>query len=62
MRKRYGDDMYKRPSEAAQPKKKKDECKHKRNVIVNFRISPEEREELEQRFMASGKSKQDGCD
>lgn len=59
MRKGYGDDMYKRPREEAQPKKKKDERRRKRNVIVNFRMSPEERAELEQRIMASGKSKQD---
>lgn len=51
--------MYKRPREAAQPKKKKDERRRKRNVIVNFRMSPEERTELEQRIMVSGKSKQD---
>lgn len=51
--------MYKRPREAAQPKKKKDERRRKRNVIVNFRMSPEERAELEQRIMVSGKSKQD---
>lgn len=59
MRKGYGDDMYKRPREEAQPRKKKDERRRKRNVIVNFRMSPEERAELEQRIMASGKSKQD---
>lgn len=59
MRKGYGDDMYKRPREAAQPKKKKDERRRKRNVIVNFRMSLEERTELEQRIMVSGKSKQD---
>lgn len=49
--------MYKRPREAAQPKKKQDERRRKRNVIVNFRMSPEERAELEQRIMVSGKSK-----
>lgn len=59
MRKGFGNDMYKRPRETAQPKKKKDEHRHKRNVIVNFRMSPEERADLEQRIMASGKSKQD---
>lgn len=59
MRKGYGDDMYKRPREAAQSKKKKDESRRKRNVIVNFRMSPEERAELEQRIIVSGKSKQD---
>lgn len=59
MRKGYGDYMYKRPREAAQPKKKKDERRRKRNVIVNFRMSSEERAELEQRIMASGKSKQE---
>lgn len=51
--------MYKRPRKKAQPKKKKDEHNRKRNIIVNFRMSPEERAELEQRILISGKKKQD---
>ena len=43
----------------AQPKKKKDEHNRKRDIIVNFRMSPEERAELEQRILISGKKKQD---
>ena len=42
-----------------QPKKKKDEHNRKRDIIVNFRMSPEERAELEQRILISGKKKQD---
>lgn len=38
--------MYKRPRAEAKPKKKKDEHNRKRDVIVNFRMSPEERAEL----------------
>ena len=51
--------MYKRPRKKAQPKKKKDEHNRKRNIIVNFRMSPEERAALEQRILISGKKKQD---
>lgn len=51
--------MYKRPRQEAQPKKKKDEHNRKRDIIVNFRMSPEERAELEQRILISGKKKQD---
>ena len=51
--------MYKRPRLKAQPKKKKDEHNRKRDIIVNFRMSPEERAELEQRILISGKKKQD---
>lgn len=43
----------------AKPKKKKDEHNRKRDIIVNFRMSPEERAELEQRILMSGKKKQD---
>lgn len=51
--------MYQRPREAAKPKKKKDEHNRKRDIIVNFRMSPEERTELQQRILLSGMKKQD---
>lgn len=51
--------MYKRQRAEAKPKKKKDEHNRKRDVIVNFRMSPEERAELEQRILMSGMKKQD---
>ena len=51
--------MYKRPRQKAQTKKKKDEHNRKRDIIVNFRMSPEERAELEQRILISEKKKQD---
>ncbi len=51
--------MYQRAREAAKPKKKKDEHNRKRDIIVNFRMSPEERAELEQRILLSGMKKQD---
>lgn len=51
--------MYKRSRAKAQPKKKKDEHNRKRDIIVNFRMSPEERAELEQRILICGKKKQD---
>lgn len=39
-------------------KKKKNEKNRYRNVIVNFRMSPEERAELDKRVLFSGMSKQ----
>lgn len=51
--------MYKRERAAAQPKEKKNEHNRKRDIIVNFRMSPEERMELEQRILLSGKKKQE---
>lgn len=51
--------MYKRQRAEGKPKKKKDEHNRKRDIIVNFRMSPEERAELEQRILMSGKKKQD---
>lgn len=51
--------MYKRQRAEAKPRKKKDEHNRKRDIIVNFRMSPEERAELEQRILMSGKKKQD---
>lgn len=50
--------MYKRPRAEAKPKKK-DEHNRKRDIIVNFRMFPEKRAELEQRILISGKNKQD---
>lgn len=40
-------------------KKKKDEHNRKRDVIVNFRMSPEERKELDIRVNLSGRVKQE---
>lgn len=51
--------MYKRQRAEAKPKKKKDEHNRKRDIIVNFKMSLEERAELEQRILMSGKKKQD---
>ena len=34
--------------------KKKDEKRRKRNVIMNFRVSPEEKERIEERIALSG--------
>lgn len=40
-------------------KKKKNEHNRKRDIIVNFRMSPMEREELDERVRLSGRKKQD---
>lgn len=45
--------------DAQKPKKKKDEHNRKRDIIVNFRMSPREREELEKRIHLSGRRKQE---
>ena len=37
--------------------KKKDEKRRKRNVIMNFRVSPEEKERIEERIALSGLKK-----
>lgn len=50
--------MYQRARQAAKPKKKKNEHNRKRDVIVNFRMSPEERAELDQKILMSGMKKQ----
>jgi len=39
------------------PKKKKNEKNRKRNVIMNFRVSPEEKQAIESRIRMSGLSK-----
>jgi ribonucleotide monophosphatase NagD (HAD superfamily) len=52
--------MYRRETlvKAQTKKKKKNEQNRKRNIIVNFRMSPEEKEELENRIKLSGMVKQ----
>lgn len=52
--------MYKRDNlPKAQPKKKKNEKNRYRNVIMNFRVSPEEKEKIESRIAVSGLKKSD---
>ena len=52
------DKIYRRPTQLnGTPKKKKDEKARKRNVIMNFRVSPQEKELIEKRIALSGLSK-----
>ena len=52
------DKIYRRPTQSnGTPKKKKDEKARKRNVIMNFRVSPQEKELIENRIALSGLSK-----
>lgn len=52
------DKIYRRPTQSnGTPKKKKDEKARKRNVIMNFRVSPQEKELIEKRIALSGFSK-----
>ena len=52
------DKIYRRPTQSnGTPKKKKDEKARKRNVIINFRVSPQEKELIEKRIALSGLSK-----
>ena len=52
------DKIYRRPTQSnGTPKKKKDENARKRNVIMNFRVSPQEKELIEKRIALSGLSK-----
>ena len=52
------DKIYRRPTQTnGAPKKKKDEKARKRNVIMNFRVSPQEKELIEKRIALSGLSK-----
>ena len=52
------DKIYRRPTQSnGTPKKKKDEKARKRNVIMNFRVSPQEKELIEKRIALSGLSK-----
>lgn len=52
------DKIYRRPTQSnGTPRKKKDEKARKRNVIMNFRVSPQEKELIEKRIALSGLSK-----
>ncbi|MCD8082063.1 MAG: hypothetical protein LUE86_00715 [Clostridiales bacterium] len=52
--------MYKRDNlPKAQPKKKKNEKNRYRNVIMNFRVTQEEKEKIESRIAVSGLQKSD---
>ena len=52
------DKIYRRPTQSnGTPKKKKDEKARKRNVKMNFRVSPQEKELIEKRIALSGLSK-----
>ena len=49
--------IYKRTTLISGTKKKKDEKKRKRNIIMNFRVSPEEKQMIEERVKLSGMAK-----
>ena len=52
------DKIYRRPTQSnGTPRKKKDEKARKRNVIMNFRVSPQEKELIEKRIALSGLSR-----
>ena len=52
------DKIYRRKTQLGDtPKKKKDEKARKRNVIMNFRVTPQEKELIEQRIAISGMPK-----
>ena len=52
------DKIYRRPTQSnGTPRKKKDEKARKRNVIMNFRVSPQEKELIEKRIALYGLSK-----
>ncbi len=49
------DKIYRRPTqESGTPKKKKNEKNRKRNTIMNFRVSPQEKELIEARIKLLG--------
>ncbi len=49
------DKIYRRPTQlGGTPKKKKDEHARKRNTIINFRVTPREKELIEKRIELSG--------
>ena len=55
---REKDKIYRRKTQFGDtPKKKKDEKARKRNVIMNFRVTPQEKELIEQRIAISGMPK-----
>ena len=49
--------IYRRTTLISGAKKKKDEKKRKRNIIMNFRVSPEEKQMIEERVKLSGMAK-----
>ena len=49
--------IYMRTTLISGTKKKKDEKKRKRNIIMNFRVSPEEKQMIEERVRLSGMAK-----
>ena len=49
--------IYRRTTLISGAKKKKDEKKRKRNIIMNFRVSPEEKQMIEERVRLSGMAK-----
>ena len=52
------DKIYRRPTQlGGTPKKKKNEKNRKRNVIMNFRVSPEEKELIDARIALTGLSR-----
>ena len=55
---KYMDKIYRRPTQlGGAPKKKKNEKNRTRNVIMNFRVSPKEKELIEARIAMTGLSK-----
>ena len=49
--------IYRRTTLISGIKKQKDEKKRKRNIIMNFRVSPEEKQMIEERVKLSGMAK-----
>ena len=49
--------IYKRTTLISGTNKRKDEKKRKRNIIMNFRVSPEEKQMIEERVKLSGMAK-----
>ena len=49
--------IYRRTTLISGTKKKKDEKKRKRNIIMNFRVTPEEKQMIEERVKLSGMAK-----
>ena len=49
--------IYRRTTLISGTNKRKDEKKRKRNIIMNFRVSPEEKQMIEERVRLSGMAK-----
>lgn len=49
--------IYRRTTLISGTKKKQDEKKRKRSIIMNFRVSPEEKQMIEERVKLSGMAK-----